>query len=153
MAVPLRARGDMLDMAYREKTNWLTLIAMVIAYTVYFSIVLPRGTALSLLQTLWLFAQVTITQAVVVIIGNIVLAARTDKRARVADERDRAIARRGATSGYYTLLVGMILVGVVAPFDDLPRTTLLNYALLWIVIAEAVRLTTIVSSYRRGWHG
>ncbi len=140
-------------MAYREKTAWLTLVCMAIAYGIYFPLIALRPAPATLFDILWTFGAVAGTQAVVVIIGSIVLALRAGPEARQrADERDKAIARRGATAGYYTLLVGTIVVGVVMPFTE-PAPKIVNTALLAIVVAEAIRLVLIVASYRRGWHG
>jgi amino acid transporter len=139
--------------AYREKTAWLTLVCMALAYSLYFTLILLRPAAPTLIDILWLFGTIAGTQAIVVIIGSIVLALRAKgENRRPADERDKAIARRGATSAYYVLMAGMILVGVVMPFGD-PAPKIVNTALLALVIAEAVRLVIIVLSYRRGWHG
>ena len=141
-------------MAFREKTAWLVLASMLVAYTLYFGMILadhPAGR--EVLPMLWLFGRITLVQLFVVIAGSILIAARTPKEARArADERDRAIARRGGAVGYYVLMVGMILVGVVMPFVD-TGVTLVNAALLALVIAEAVRHGVILLSYRRGWHG
>ena len=88
-----------------------------------------------------------------VIIGHIALAATRGPDNRAGpDERDRAIARRGGNVGYFVLLTGTILVGVVMPFTE-PAAKIVNTALLAIVVAEVVRYVLIILSYRRGWHG
>lgn len=145
-------------MAYREKIAWLTLVSMAIAYTLYFSLLLSWISPDSVegppvLQGLMLFGAITLVQAVVVAIGSAVLSIRARARGESKpDERDRAIERRGATAGYYVLLAGMILVGVIMPFSD-PRWKITNAALLAIVVAETVRLVLVILGYRRGWHG
>jgi hypothetical protein len=140
-------------MANHEKSAWLTLVCMIVAYTTYFSLVLTGHVGPKLLDILWPFGIITSIQAVVVIIGHVVLAITGGPGGRAKpDERDRAIARRGANAGYFVLLTGMILVGVVMPFSD-PAPKIVNAALLAIVLAEAVRHILIVLSYRRGWHG
>jgi hypothetical protein len=145
-------------MAFREKTAWVTLVSMLLAYGVYFWLLFttfgPAGPSTSqTLQMLLLFGGVTSVQAVIVIIVSIVLALRARSEAQAGpDERDRAIARRGASAGYFVLLVGMILVGVVMPFSD-PRWKITNTALLALVAAEATRYILVIISYRRGWHG
>ncbi len=141
-------------MTYKEKFSWLTLVAMVLAYALYFGLILaghPAGT--SLLAMLWLFGPIAATQGTIVLIGSIWLTVEARKlpRARV-DERDRAIAARGATISYYVLLTAMIVVGVVMPFSE-PPIKIVNTALFGIVLAELVGLIVVVTSYRRGWHG
>lgn len=139
-------------MAYREKIAWLTLVCMAITYTLYFSLIAGRPPG-NMFDIIKLFGGVTIVQAAVVVAGSAWIAIRAGgNNARIMDERDRAIARRGATVAYYVLLVGMILVAVVMPFTE-TAWKIVNTGLLAIVIAEAVRLILILLSYRRGWHG
>src|SRR3954452_7124802 len=142
-------------MAFREKIAWLTLVAMVVAYSVYFSLLgaTYRHQEPAMPQMLGLFAAVTIAQMVIVVIGSAALALSAGQEAKARpDERDRAIARRGTGVAYFVLMVGMLVVGVVMPFSA-PAWKIINAALLALVIAEAVRYTLIVYSYRRGWHG
>jgi hypothetical protein len=145
-------------MAFREKLAWVTLGTMLVAYTVYFSLLAtrfdpsePEGPRT--LHMLMLFGGVTIVQAIIVATASAVLAIRARRDAeQKPDERDRAIARRGTSVAYFVLMVGMILVGVVMPFGD-PRWKIINAALLALVIAEATRYILVILSYRRGWHG
>lgn len=141
------------DMPYREKTAWLTLIAMLVTYAIYFAIAFTASPTPRPVETLWLFGQLTAVQAIIVGLGHVVLARRGY---HAADERDKAIARRAGTTGYYVLLAGTIYVGVVLPFAY-QGTALVNAALLAIVTAEVIRLSVsvsmIVASYRGGWHG
>jgi hypothetical protein len=140
-------------MAYREKIAWLALGCMVVAYIVYFSLVLTGHVGPHLLDIVWTFGIVASIQAVVVIIGYIVLAVSSGPEGRAKpDERDRAIVRRGRSAAYLVLLTGTIVVGVVMPFSD-PAPRIVNAALLAIVLAEAVSNVLIIASYRRGWHG
>lgn len=138
-------------MAWREKVAWLTLLAMIAAYSVYF------GLTAALPHSYWgqllLFGEVTVVQAIVVVVVSIVLAILAGAEARARpDERDRAIGRRGAGAGYFVLMVGMILVGVVMPFKS-QGWSIVNAALLALVIAEITRHAIVVWSYRRGWNG
>ena len=145
-------------MAFREKIAWLTLAAMVAAYTAYFSLLAIQfdPAAPELVQTvhmLLLFGSVTIVQLIVVVIASAWLATRARREAQdKPDERDRAIARRGTHVGYFVLMTGTILAGVVMPFNQ-PRWLIVNASLAAIVVAEAVKYGLIVWSYRRGWHG
>jgi MFS family permease len=128
-------------------------MAMVIAYGVYFTFI--NGASLSTLSMLELFGAVTVLQAIAVAIATAVLAALSSDEARAKpDERDRAVAQRGASIAYFVLMVGVITVGVVMPFHN-SGWRLTNAALFALVLAETVRYLTVVVSYRRGWgwHG
>jgi len=138
-------------MAWREKTAWITLVAMGVTYGVYFTLISRQS--LSTVAMLELFAVVTVLQVIAVVIVTAVLAALSSEEARARpDERDRAVARRGASIAYFVLIVGVITVGVIMPFRD-SGWRLTNAALFALVIAETVRYLTVVVSYRRGWHG
>lgn len=142
-------------MAFREKIAWLSLAAMAIAYGIYFSLAVhaaARGTA-STLSLTGLLGAVLACQALVVLIASVAIAIASGRDASApADERDRAIARRGAAIAYFVLMAGVILVGCVMPFSH-HGWEIVNAALLALVTAEIVRYGAIVLSYRRGWHG
>ena len=138
-------------MPYREKTAWLSLAAISIAFTPYFAIVasIPHASALPNLRQLGLFAAVVFAQALILALGHVYLAARTPLEARTPpDERDRSISRRSITLAYYVLICGMIVVGCVMPFTS-GGWTIINAALLMIVLAEIVHYGTAVFNYRR----
>lgn len=138
-------------MAWREKQAWLTLLVMVVAYGAYFALV--TASERSLLDMLLLFGGVAIAQTVIMIVGTTLLAVQAGKEARAkADERDRAIERRGTRIAYFVLLTGMIIVGVVMPFSK-QGWQISNAALLALVAAEIVRYGVVVASYRRSWNG
>lgn len=142
-------------MAFREKIAWLTLATMLVAYIVYFGFVGPAvgfGER-RMLDIVWSFGPVAAAHGIAVIAGAILIAVSARKEAEArADERDRAIARRGATIGYYVLILGMIVVGGIMPFSE-PPWKIVNAALLAIVLAEIVNNAVVLLSYRRGWHG
>lgn len=141
-------------MTFREKTAWLNVIAMLAAYTVYFGLLLsghPAGR--EVFPMLWLFGSIAIAHAATVVVGTVILSAQAPKSERArADERDRAIRRRGAAMAYYMLLVGMMVVGVYMPFVE-SGVPLANAGLFAIVAAELVNSIVVLLSYRRGWHG
>ena len=137
-------------MAWREKTAWLTLGAMLCAYSLYFSLVATMSW--SKWGMLLLFGVISATQGIFVLVANMMMSARTKDARFPADERDKSIARRGAYIAYFVLMAGMIVVGVVMPFNQ-QGWQVVNAALLALVIAEAVRHIVVVMSYRRGWHG
>ena len=142
-------------MAYREKIAWLELAGQVVAYGGFFAAVImaEQMGGVSLLLFLGLFAAASVIRMLIEGVGRLVIAARSGADARVpADERDRAIARRGAAIAYYVLMAGTILVGLVMPFT-VAGMKIVSAALLGLVLAELVRCGIILVSYRRGWHG
>jgi uncharacterized membrane protein len=142
-------------MSYREKLAWVSFIAMLIAYAVYFGITGPSVDfgERRMLDILWTFGPSAAAHGIAIIIGAIVIAVLSHKDARApADERDRAITRRASTIAYYVLIAGFLLVGMVMPFTE-PPWKIVNAALLAIVLAELINQAIVLISYRRGWHG
>ncbi len=143
-------------MAYREKLAWLELIGMVIAYGGYFiaiGLVDPAPGRMETLTYVALFGAASVVRLLILGSGWLTLRNQMGSEARAKpDERDRAIARRGAAIGYYVLLGLMLWVGVMLPLTD-TGWAVANSALAAIIIAEIVRDAVIVASYRRGWHG
>lgn len=139
-------------MSYREKIAWLSLIAMAVTFGPYFAIV-AMGTLparpLPDIHHLVLFGVAAVVQGLIVGAGYLVVARATDKADRTPpDERDLAITRRSTSFAYYVLILGMIEVGVVMPFNS-SGWTIIHAALFMIVAAELVRLGVVVFSYRR----
>jgi hypothetical protein len=143
-------------MAYREKMAWIELVGMALAYGAYFiavGIVDPMPGLNATLLYCGLFAGATLVRLAILGGGWVTLRSRLGAEARAKpDERDIAIARRGATAGYYVLLSLMLWVGVVKPLVS-SGWDVANSALAAIIIAEIVRQAVTVVSYRRGWHG
>jgi hypothetical protein len=140
-------------MAYREKLAALYFAAMALPYAVYFTLVATHPPEPRLIDMLWLFGICATVHALLAGFGSLAIRLMSGAEGRAkADERDRAIGRRGASIAYIVLLVGMMLVGVMMPFTE-PPGKIVNSALLAIVIAELVNNGVILFSYRRGWHG
>jgi formate-dependent nitrite reductase membrane component NrfD len=142
-------------MSFREKTAWLALAAMALAYGAYFvAIELNQPyDARSMLLFLGLFAAASVLRLVIEFGGRLVLVRQAPEDARApADERDRAIARRSASVAYWALMIGMINVGIVMPFSE-GGWAIVNAALFALVAAELIRYGVMVYGYRRGWHG
>jgi hypothetical protein len=139
-------------MPYREKTAWLSLIAMAVAFVPYFAIVLASSHSrppVPSLRQLGLFAVASVVQMAILAIGHLYLNHEfPDETRTLPDERDVAIMRRSISFAYYVLIGGMILVGCVMPFNS-NGWTIVNAALLMIVLAEVVRYGVVVVSYRR----
>src|SRR5271154_6792589 len=109
-------------MSFREKTAWLSLIAMVVAYVPYFALVIGGSLParpLPDLRQLSVFAGVSIVRMLILGIGYLYLRFGSPQEARTPlDERDLAIKSRSTSSAYYVLIAGMIYVGVFMPFSS-----------------------------------
>ena len=139
-------------MPYREKTAWLSLLAMVVTFGPYFALVatraLPSEPSPNLRQ-LGLFAVTAIVEMLILGVGHLYLRHRSTQEARMPlDERDQVIMRRSLSSAYYVLIAGMILVGCVMPFNS-SGWSIINAALFMIIAAEVVHYGVVVFSYRR----
>jgi hypothetical protein len=139
-------------MPYREKIAWLSLIAMVVTFGPYFAIVKAgvfHDDALPDLRQLGLYGVTAVVQMIILGVGHLYLRHRSPEEARTPpDERDRAIKYRSMSVAYGVLIAGMILVGVVMPFES-AGWTIVNAALFMIVAAEIVHYGVVVASYRR----
>jgi cytochrome b561 len=136
----------------REKTAWLSLIAMAITFGPYFTLVSLRPhpeAGLPNLRQIGLFAATVSAQALILFIDRLFPRHKSPEEARTPpDERDQAIERRSIGSACYVLIAGMILVGCVMPFSS-GRWTIINAAIFMIVVAEVVHHGVVVTSYRR----
>ncbi len=139
-------------MPYREKIAWLSLIAMGVTFVPYFAIVASGRFADNPLPNLPLmacFAATTITQMIILGVGHLYLRSASPEDARTPpDERDRAITQRAMTTAYYALMAGVILVGCIMPFKQV-GWSIVNAAILSIVLAEIIHYSVVVVSYRR----
>ncbi len=139
-------------MPYREKTAWLSLIAMAVTFGPYFTLAaahsLPTEPMPNLRQ-LGLFGVTALLQMLILGAGHLYLRRGSAQDARMPlDERDQAIVRRSVSSAYYVLIAGMIVVGCVMPFNS-GGWNIINAALFMIIAAETVHYGVVVFSYRR----
>jgi hypothetical protein len=140
------------DMPYREKTAWLSLFAMIVTFGPYFVHVAMDSRPpkpLPDLHELSYYAAIIIVELLILGIGHLVLRLRSPGEARTPlDERDEVIKRRSLGSAYYVLIFGMIQVGCIMPFT-FKGWSLVHASIFMIVVAEIIRLSVIVVSYRR----
>ncbi len=138
-------------MPYREKTAWLSLFAMIVTFGPYFIHVAldSRPRPLPDLHELGYYAAITIAELLILGVGHLILRSKSPEEARMPlDERDQAIKRISVSSAYYVLIFGMIQVGCIMPFTN-KGWTLVHASIFMIVLAELVRLSVVVTRYRR----
>ena len=136
-------------MSSLEKRAWLTLWSMCPVYCIYFSIQIGFPDRLStMLERIGCLALVASIHAVGYVIGLLVIKRREAGEPFLEDERDRAIDGRATRTAYFILLAGMIVVGMVMPFNN-GGWKLVNTALLVIVLSETARYALILIGYRQ----
>lgn len=139
-------------MSSLQKRAWLMLWSTVPAYLAYFAVqwVAPP----------WLDGIVPHLACLAVaagLHGLIYLAAHLWMRWQErdenlsSDERDRAIDGRATRLAYFLLVGGMIVVGVLMPFNR-SGWQIVNAALGFIVASETLRHALIVLGYRAPRH-
>ena len=118
-------------------------------YCVYFAIQIGLPDLLpTMLERIACLALVACIHAVGYVGGLLVIKRREAGEPLLEDERDRAIDGRATRMAYFVLITGMIVVGVVMPFNN-NGWKLVNAALLGIVLAETVRYALILIGYRQ----
>jgi len=137
-------------MSFRETSAWITLVTVVVCFGAYFGsiaagAVSPRGFGAVHLLLLCVAALVVLQ-----IGAHLIAAALAPKDARAPrDERERLIAWRAQSIGYYVLMVGVLALGAPGHFGH-PVPDLLNFALLDVVVATLVVAVAQIVMYRRG---
>jgi len=136
-------------MSSLQKRAWLALWSMCPVYCVYFAIQIGFPDRLTtFLERIGCLAVVASIHAVAYVVGLLVIKQHEAGEPLLEDERDRAIDGRATRTAYFILLTGMIVVGMVMPFNN-GSWKLVNTALLAIVLAETVRYALILIGYRR----
>ena len=136
-------------MSSLEKRAWLALWSMCPVYCIYFAIQIGFPNLLpTMLERIACLAVVASLHAVGYVSGLLLIKRREAGEPLLEDERDRAIDGRATRMAYFVLITGMIVVGVVMPFNN-SGWKLVNTALLAIVLAETVRYALILIGYRQ----
>lgn len=138
------------DVSFRETSAWITLVTVAVSFGVYFGSIATGAVSARGLDTLHRLLLCVGALVVLQIASHAAAAALTPKDGRgPRDERERLIAWRAQSLGYYVLMVGVLALGAPAHFGH-PPVDLLNFALLVVVVAAlAVALAQIVQ-FRRG---
>ncbi len=135
-------------MAPLESLARFNLWGMCPAYAVYFAIQIGLPTWLTTTpERLVCFAAVTGVHAAVYLTGLALVKRKEQGEALLADERDRAIEARANRIAYFLLMGGLVVVGMVMPFNA-GGWRIVNAAVFAIVSAETLRNVLIVQGYR-----
>jgi uncharacterized membrane protein (DUF485 family) len=140
------------EMLPKERFAWVWLAALLLIFGVYFTVVaVTKGAELTPLFQISRLSIALGSLAVIALAAHFLTGIHRGEARGVFDERDHRIEQRSFFIGYYTLIIGMIVVGCMMPFNQ-SGWDIVNPALLTIAIAEILRYGYIVLSYRRGLH-
>jgi len=153
-----------MNMSYREKIVWCSLIATLFVFGGYFMNIVRMAMAgpLDASHVLGLFIGAVVVQTLLLIGIGIVFAIDSPQAAdQPSDERDAAINLRAYRWGYLVLLIGIVIsiTGIVGlhvlsatPFarTALQPAMLVQPLLFWVVLAEGIRMLSQAIGYRRG---
>jgi len=150
-----------MDMSYQEKSIVGSLLAMLLVYGYYFAAVLrnvgqPEFAASGLGRLILAVIAIIVIQ----VVYQIVLA--LESKPEPKDERDILIEAKAYRNGYFAFATGAFLVIGVVIAAGLARDAtptriivtpflLVNLVLLFMVLAEVVKLVTQLLYYRRGF--
>jgi len=136
-------------MAFREKSAWISLLATLVVYTVYFYYF---GRSLAEGQAFGIGGPIILSIVALVVIQvvlHIVAAIASPSEARAPeDERDQEIRRRANTGGFIMMQCGMALVAASAYFVD--KWFMANLAVGVLAVAQAGFYGAVIFGYRRG---
>jgi uncharacterized membrane protein len=136
-------------MSSLEKRAWLALWSMCPVYCVYFAVqVVAPGRFSTMLERIGFLAVVASLHAVGYVIGLLVIKRHETGEPFLEDERDRAIDGRATRTAYFVMLTGLILAGMIMPFNR-AGWEIVNAALFFIVLSETVRYALILVGYRK----
>jgi hypothetical protein len=138
-----------MEMSFREKSAWISLILIVVLFGPYFWRV---GRAFSGSTHVHFGTQFAMIGVFVVleIILHVAIAIQWPRDARAPkDEREDLIDLK-ATRGAFYVLLGGVVVSIFALHFPLNVWTLSQFVLFSVVVAELVKFASQIVFYRRG---
>lgn len=142
-----------MSMTFQERSLWVTLVGLVIAFGGYFysaySTFLPTPAAKDVLpHQAGLFIGATVLLVLILVAGHIAIAV-LDRRSE-PDERDLSIELRAGRGGSFVLATGVFLALCTALMTE--GNAIMAHVLLgfW-VMAQGVEIVSRLVLYRRGY--
>jgi uncharacterized membrane protein len=140
-----------MSITFREKSLWLLLVSLCVAFGIYFAVALPNASPQVKPAEIAPFIGIIVVLVIVQIIGHTLLgiASHRELAAKVqTDERDAWVRLKGTQLGSYVLAVGVffsLCVGVFVRGNFAFAHVLLAF---W-VLAQATEYATQLVLYRR----
>ena len=141
-----------MNMSFKEKCIWTSLIITIIVFGYYFTrvfIILNQTTSDSA-NLIVLFIGVVIVMIILEIVSHIILAIIYKKEVNEnSDERDKLIELKGIRISYWILIFG-IFQAIVSLLMNKPPLMVANIILLFFVFAQIVGESIKLYYYRKG---
>ena len=137
-----------LSPSFQEKSLWLMLFSLIVAFGVYFALALSNPSSPNVLPNqVGLLVVLLVLMVVAQIVGHVVIAV-VDRRSQT-DERDQLIELKGIRNASYVLATGVFLALCAALW--VPGNFVFMHLLLgfW-VLAQLVQYGSQLWLYRRG---
>ncbi|MGY4515123.1 DUF2178 domain-containing protein [Lysobacter sp. HA18] len=141
-----------MPMSFREKSQWVVLIALLLVYVPYFVRALPGHGADVAPSDVARFVGAVIAMVLLQVVGHVMLtvANRRDLAHGVQrDERDRLIDQRAGRIALHVLSVG-VFATLCAALLVRGNFVVVHVLFGFWVLSQAVELTTRIALYRRG---
>ena len=135
------------NLTFQEKSLWLTLIAIVLTYTLYYLNVLPPIEGRMLAPHIFQFAYYMGVMVVFIAISHVALAIK--QKQEPVDEREKLISLKADAVSSYILNIGIftaIVVAILVPGNFWFIHTINFFA----VLTEVVNTIQQLKSYRAG---
>jgi hypothetical protein len=142
---------DGVAVTFEEKRSWVRLGVALLGYLGYLGVLIGRseGGPVREVPYIWILILSAIVAIVVAAGLEIALAARTPRRERVADDRDREIGRLGDHVGQAFLVIGA-LAGMGLAMAESDPFWVANVIYLGFVLSAVVGGIARVVVYRVG---
>lgn len=143
-----------MNLTFREKSYWASLIIMSAVWFNYFVRVQPVlvDGSISREDSIGLFIGAVVTLVILEIVVHIGLAVTNPKTAdQASDERDKAISSKAGNIAGWILSICVVMIGGLAMFRDASSVLIANLLLLALVLTQCVDYALALFYYRRGW--
>jgi len=143
-----------MNMTFREKSYWASLLIMSLVWINYFVRIRPAliDGSITRADSAGLFAGALVTLIILEVFVHIVLAVSDPKTAdQPSDERDKTIGYKAGNLAGWVLGICVVMIGALAMFRDVSSVLLANLLLLALVLSQCADYALSLYYYRRGW--
>jgi len=136
-----------MSLTFQEKSLWLMLGSLLVAFGLYFAFALQQPTAGVTSGLIGLFIAAVVLLIVVQVVGHVLIAI-VDRRSQ-ADERDRMIELKGGRIGAFVLATAVFAALCVGVFSE-GNFVFVHVLLAGWVLAQVSEIGSRLYLYRRG---